>query len=76
MSLYTLVIKLQLEGEEEIRERHQTVDGVVHQNYSTGKEREKNTCKDLDVTGLQAAGWNSKQHIYCEKVDVGGLGTS
>lgn len=37
----TLVIELQLEGIKEIRERHQTIYGIVHQNDSTGKGKEK-----------------------------------
>lgn len=37
----TLVVELQLEGINEVRERHQAVSGVVHQNHPAERENHK-----------------------------------
>lgn len=37
----TLVIELQLKGIQEVRERHQAVDGVIHQNNSIKQNIQK-----------------------------------
>ena len=33
-----MVVELQLEGQEEVGERHQTVNGVIHQNNSNEEQ--------------------------------------
>lgn len=45
----TLVVELQLEGVEEVRERHETVDGVVHQNDSTEPEKKEKSFSTLHL---------------------------